>query len=80
MNPELFTEIAAILVEVTGGERVTPDATLEGDLGLDSLDVVELATRLRDRYGVDLLGHVATLDIDELIALTAADLARLVAA
>ncbi len=69
-----------MLAEVTGEERVAPDATLEGDLGLDSLDLIEFARRLRDRYGVDLLGYAATLDIDELIALTAADLARLVAA
>lgn len=80
MNLELFTEIAAILVDVTGEDRVTPDATLDGDLGLDSLDVVEFAARLRERYDVDFLGYVATLEIDELIALTAGDVARLVTA
>jgi acyl carrier protein len=60
---------------------VSPDTTLEGDLGLDSLDVADLAGRLRDRYGdrVDLVGFLATLDIDELVALTTGDLARHVA-
>lgn len=80
MNRELFTEIAGMLAEVTGEEGVAPDATLDGDLGLDSLDLIDFAGRLHDRYGVDLLGYAATLDIDELIALTAADVARLVAA
>jgi hypothetical protein len=78
--PELFAEIAEMLITVTGATPpIRPDATLEGDLGLDSLDVADLAWRLRDRYGFDLLGFLGTLDIDELIALTAADIARQVA-
>jgi acyl carrier protein len=81
--PELFAEIAEMVESVTGiNTPVSPDATLEGDLGLDSLDVTDLAVRLRDRYGdrVDLVGFLATLDIDELVALTTGDLARHVAA
>jgi acyl carrier protein len=80
--PELFAEIAGMLESVTGTDMpVSPDTTLEGDLGLDSLDVADLAGRLRDRYGdrVDLVGFLATLDIDELVALTTGDLARHVA-
>lgn len=80
VSQELFAEIAEILVELTGAPGVPPEATLEGDLGLDSVDVAALACRLRDRYGVDLLAHAATLDIDALVAFTAGDVARLVAA
>jgi acyl carrier protein len=78
--PELFAEIAEMAGSVTGTESpIPPDATLEGDLGLDSLDVADLGARLRDRYGVDLTAFLATLDIDELVALTIGDLARHVA-
>jgi acyl carrier protein len=73
-------EITAMLAAVTGADTVAPDATLEGDLGLDSLDVAELAVRLRARYGVDLVGYLATLDVDQLVSLTAGDLADHVAA
>jgi acyl carrier protein len=78
--PELFAEIAEMIGSVIGAEPpIPPDATLEGDLGLDSLDVADLAGRLRDRFGVDLTAFLGTLDIDELIALTTGDLARHVA-
>ena len=32
--------------------KVTPDAKIVEDLGADSLDVVELLSRLEDEYGV----------------------------
>jgi acyl carrier protein len=53
---------------------------LEADLCLDSLDLAALGAVLRDRYGtaVDLVGYVAGLDIDEIIALTIGDVARYV--
>ena len=33
-------------------EKVTPNAKIVEDLGADSLDVVELLSRLEDEYGV----------------------------
>ena len=33
-------------------EKVTPDAKIMDDLGADSLDVVELLSRLEDEYGI----------------------------
>jgi acyl carrier protein len=78
---ELFAEIAGMLAAVAGVDDlpVAPDVTLEGDLGLDSLDVADLAGRLHERYGVDLLAFLATLDIDELVGLTAGGLTEHVA-
>jgi acyl carrier protein len=80
-RPELFAEIAGILRDVTGEDTdwaaaITPDSVLEGDLGLESLEMVEVGERLRERYGdrIDLLAFLATLDIDELIGLTVRDL------
>ncbi len=63
------------------GAPVTADARLEADLGLDSLELVALAGALRDRFGdrVDLPGYLAELELDELIELTAEQLARFVA-
>ncbi|HEX4705362.1 MAG TPA: phosphopantetheine-binding protein, partial [Pseudonocardiaceae bacterium] len=83
---DLFAEIAGILQTVTGegkewAARITPNSALEQDLGLESLELVEVGERLRDRYGeeTDLLSYVAELDIDELIGLTMADLVAYVA-
>lgn len=77
---QFLQEITALLATVSGAGAVAADATLEGDLGLDSLDVAELAARLREDYDVDLLGFLAALDVDRLVALTAGELAEHVAA
>jgi acyl carrier protein len=63
---------------LTGG--IDAATRLEGDLGLDSVDLAALAALLRDRYGtaVDLTGHVAGLEIDQIIGLTVADVAAYV--
>jgi acyl carrier protein len=73
-------DLAAALAEATGDESLRsaalrPGARLDGDLCLDSLDLVALGAVLRDRYGtaVDLVGFVAGLGIDELIGLTVSD-------
>ncbi len=36
-------------------ERITPEATLQGDLGLDSLDAVELAIAIEDEFDLKIL-------------------------
>jgi acyl carrier protein len=76
---ELFDEIVRILREVTGEDdewsaRIAPTCALEGDLGLESMELVDLGERMRAVFGIDLAAHVAELDIDELIDLTVADL------
>jgi acyl carrier protein len=85
-RPELFAEIAGIIRDVTGegdewAVRIAPESALEGDLGLESGELVEVGARLRDRFGdrVDVLAFVSGLDIDGLIDLTVADLAAYVA-
>ena len=81
-----LADVAALLREVTGEDAVwqagiRPDSRLDGDLRLDSVEMASLDVALRRRYGdaVDLAGFLAGLDIDQLIALTVADVADLVA-
>jgi acyl carrier protein len=70
-------EILEVIKEHLAGRgmdtsKVTPDATLEGDLDLDSLDTVELTLAIEERYGIeipdeDLEGLVTVRDAVELI-------------
>jgi acyl carrier protein len=80
VDPELFTEIIGILRDVTGesaewAEQITPNARLEVDLGMESIELIELAELLQSRYGdrVDLRAFVAGLDIDQIIGLSVAE-------
>lgn len=84
---QAFDEIVAILRAVAGAyggkvPDITPNATLEGDLRFDSVDVAATQAALAERFGpgVDLPAHLAGLDLDGIIALTVADLVRLVGA
>ena len=69
-----------MLRQVVGAPARTADR-LEADLGLDSLEVAALATGLRARFGdrVRLPDLLASLELDRLIDLTAADVAGYVA-
>jgi acyl carrier protein len=53
------TEVEVVLVEIVlevtdhlSSEEVTGDKTLRGDLGVDSLSIVELVVALEERFGV----------------------------
>lgn len=50
----MLEKIQAMLAEALNlpVEKVTADAKIVEDLGADSLDVVELLSRLEDEYGV----------------------------
>ncbi len=49
---EVIAQIAAVLG--APAERVTRDASLERDLGADSLDSVTLVLAIEDRFAIDL--------------------------
>mgnify|MGYP002509464087 CR=1 FL=1 len=50
----MLEKIQAMLAEALNlpVEKVTPDAKIVEDLGADSLDVVELLSRLEDEFGI----------------------------
>jgi hypothetical protein len=81
--PDLTAQIAALVQQVAdenGDWHIGPQTRLEGDLFLDSVELIALDEVLRRRYGeeIDLAGHVAGLGIDEIIGLTVADVAAYV--
>ena len=51
---EALERVRSILVEQLGvdEEQVTEDASFQGDLDADSLDLVELIMELEDQFGV----------------------------
>jgi acyl carrier protein len=76
-NDRVLAPIVTMLREITGlADPIAPSTRIE-DLHLDSLEIAELAARLRTAYAVDLPAHLATLDINQLIDLTVADIAAL---
>jgi acyl carrier protein len=83
-DPRLLEEIAELLRQVTdeSGEwaaGITPNASLDGDLAMESIEIAALGDLLAERYRVDLAGYLAGLDLEALIGLTVADLTALVA-
>lgn len=68
----ILEQIQSILAESCGlsVEEITPDARLEADLGINSLELAELALRCDEEFGVD----VEDDDIHRLI--TVGDIVR----
>ena len=82
---DVFAEIVEQLrivvdEDASWSAAVTPATTLDGALELESIEVVALSEALRARYGanVDLVAHIAGLDVDEITALTVGDVAAFV--
>jgi acyl carrier protein len=79
---EVIAQVAAMVRDLVGDERtwrgeIGPHTRLDGDLFLESVELAELGDALARHYGerVDLTGYVAQLGVDEIIALTVADVA-----
>ena len=54
-----FEKLAAIVAEQFGvdADNITRDTTFEGDLGADSLDIVELSMALEEEFGLEEMGE-----------------------
>jgi len=77
--------VVELLREVTGEDAewvagIGPDTRVDGDLFVDSIELLALSARLAERFGpaVDLAGHIAGLDLEVLLRLTIADVASYV--
>jgi acyl carrier protein len=53
---EIYAAVKEVLVEELqlDGATIQPQANLQRDLGLDSLDIATVALALEERFGVDL--------------------------
>src|SRR5262245_21581471 len=51
---EIFTKVSATLVEALNvdEDEITPDATLQGDLGAESIDFLDIVFRLEREFGI----------------------------
>ncbi|MFC0039737.1 acyl carrier protein [Actinomadura rayongensis] len=81
MTATTVAEITGLLAGIAGeraAARIGPGTALFGDLALESVEFAALAGQLRERYGADVPGLLAALDIDALIGLTVGELAAYV--
>ncbi|MSR63753.1 MAG: acyl carrier protein [Planctomycetes bacterium] len=55
---EIYAEVRSTLVEVSGteAEGISPSLRLVEDLGLDSIDAIDMAVRIEKRLGFDFKG------------------------
>ncbi|HBG25865.1 MAG: acyl carrier protein [Planctomycetes bacterium GWF2_41_51] len=51
---EIFKEVQGVLVDALGvdDDEVTPDATLMGDLGAESIDFLDIVFRMEKAFGI----------------------------
>jgi acyl carrier protein len=51
---EIFTQVQEVLVDALGvdEDEVTPEATLMGDLGAESIDFLDIVFRLEKAFGI----------------------------
>jgi acyl carrier protein len=55
-NDEVFEKVRAALTEALGvdDEDVTPEATMVGDLGAESIDFLDIVFRLEKSFGIEI--------------------------
>lgn len=83
-DPEAVLEtVVALIADVIGDEYATGldigmDTTFQEDLELESIEFTALAERLMETYGdgVDFMGWLGAMDVDDIIAMTVGQLVR----
>lgn len=86
LERSVLAEVTTMIHDVVGQEYaddldITMDTTFQDDIDLESIEFVALADKIRLSYGssVDLVGFLATMDVDDVIALSVGDVVRLIA-
>lgn len=56
MNEEVYDKVRESLIDALGvdDDEVTPEATLVGDLGAESIDFLDIVFRLEKSFGIDI--------------------------
>lgn len=57
---QTLSQLSQILAEFSGEEHIQPETRLKEDLGLDSLEIVQLVMRLNHEFGVTVAAHEIT--------------------
>ena len=77
--------VKEFLADVIGEEFIEEydlglDSTLTGDLEMESIEIVELAEKIKTNYqgSVDMAEWIAKLSLEQLIALTIGDVVRFI--
>lgn len=77
----VFDEVVKIVTDVVGEDflldvQITPETSFNEDLGLESIEFVELSEKLQDYYGerVNLVTFIADMDIDGIMSITVGQL------
>ncbi|MCU4187007.1 acyl carrier protein [Acidiferrimicrobium sp. IK] len=83
----VLSDVVAMITEVIGpdelvGIDIGDDTSFQEDLEVESIEFVALSEQLMARYGaeVDFVGWMASMELDEIIALTVGDLVDFVVA
>ena len=56
ISEEVFEKVRAALVDALGGDddEVTPEATMVGDLGAESIDFLDIVFKLEKAFGISI--------------------------
>ena len=77
---QIFERVRSILTEVIGEDYLTtleivPETSFQDDLEIESIELVALGERLQEEYAhVDFALWLATMEVDEILAMTVGDL------
>lgn len=55
-SDEVFTKVRAVLIDALGvdEDQVTPEATMVGDLGAESIDFLDIMFKLEQSFGINI--------------------------
>lgn len=56
MNEEIFKRLCNVIVKMKeiDARKITPEARLREDLGIDSVDIWDIATRLEEEFEIEI--------------------------
>jgi acyl carrier protein len=83
---QILERVRSVLAEVIGEDYLTtleivPETSFQDDLEIESIELVALGERLQEEYAhVNFAEWLATMEVDEILAMTVGDLVTHIAA